>query len=497
MLLPPRYWAALAIGEMLPMAYSSLDCFDQYGPAWAVFNLFPPIAVAMPIVAWFRRHVSQVPPKRLTNISALLLCALIVAAATAWLNVGGVLTMRLPKGYVLPPVLSLAMEYFLGAYLGTLMLLPPVLMVREARRPKTLRDLTAGLANSRLAWDVVCLLLPVLLLLIWLSLHSTGDNRQIARIAMFLPVAWLTLRHGWHGAGIGGALASVAMMGTVTVLSDPAVLQVQAFLGFVVSTLLILGAHIALLHDREQRQRISGQRALALAQQGLYRAELRSRQASHALERFGGSLHHLHSNLLTQIRRLSPALDQGPYHRQAVDAHQQVYRLADRMYPRVWRERGLPAALQTGVIASCLDEAGVDYRCDIQGRGLSRLAPEVNATLYRLACDTIAYLGATQFGLSALRLVLRGGETNGRRWVVLRVIASCGIPAADASQASFNPELLAVNLGSSAMDPDAMRHLAHLYNGEMHAKAITMGYGISYLIHDPMAADIAKTVIGR
>ena len=101
---------------------------------------------------------------------------------------------------------------------------------------------------------------------------------QVCRIAMFVPVAWLTLRHGWRGAAIGGAAASCAVALTSTIVRDPSVIQAQAIIAFAISTLLMLGTRLAHTVSGEvsaQRERVDREYGLLLAQQGLYQEELR------------------------------------------------------------------------------------------------------------------------------------------------------------------------------------------------------------------------------
>ena len=70
--------------------------------------------------------------------------------------------------------------------------------------------------------------------------------------------------------------------------------------------------------------------------------------------------------------------------------------------------------------------AGATYRCDLSGRGLSQLAPDVHMTLYRLACEVLVYV-LSRSPTQHVHLQLRGGYTGGRRWVVMRLV---GEPAA-------------------------------------------------------------------
>jgi hypothetical protein len=50
LLTPYRYWPALAVGELLPLAYLGYDCYDQFGLAWSIAAAIPPVVLGMPIV---------------------------------------------------------------------------------------------------------------------------------------------------------------------------------------------------------------------------------------------------------------------------------------------------------------------------------------------------------------------------------------------------------------------------------------------------------------
>lgn len=480
---PYRYWPALIVGEMIPFAYTSYNCVDQYGMTWALVNLIPQIALAMPIVVWFRRHVSLFGPKHAVNMGGLLLCALAISIAASWLDVAHVAVMQLPPGYVVPTPLRLALEYFLGGYIGILTLVPLLLMIRDARRSGVLRELPKHLAQSRLTLDFVCLLLPVLALLVWLSVKASGEFLQMTRIAMFLPVAWLTLRHGWFGAALGGAAVSVAVMLTMRVYHDPAVLQAQAFIGFAITTLLILGAHIATLRVREHKGQLDGQLALQLAQQGLYLGELRARQTAQALQHMGRTFQQSQQQLLAQLRYLWPAVDDARIEHQTEAAHRQVFRLADSLHPHTWRERGLPSELREGAIAHALADMGVAYYCELSGSDLSRLAPDVHATLYRLACEALVHLFA-QKSMTRVQLTLRGGHTHGRRWAVLRVEGWGSYAAADISNLQADRLQLIARLGALGQDIHAIRDRARLYGGELHVNTTNGRVRLTLLLHD-------------
>jgi glucose-6-phosphate-specific signal transduction histidine kinase len=103
----------------------------------------------------------------------------------------------------------------------------------------------AGVWRSKLARDLVAWTLPVCGGLAWMALATDDDLlRQIARLALLLPVFALALRHGWHGTAVGGMLASVALAATGTTLLDPAMIRCQAVLALCISGTLLIGSRV-------------------------------------------------------------------------------------------------------------------------------------------------------------------------------------------------------------------------------------------------------------
>jgi len=275
---------------------------------------------------------------------------------------------------------------------------------------------------------------------------------------VFLPMAWLTLKHGWRAAAVSGALAIACS--SLQILSinefETKTYATQVLLAIGITCLFALGARISAQLMQEQKERQSALNVQRLARQTLQMGEQRMRQTSQALEYLAGSLHVTNSRLLEQMRRIVPNIESHAFYKQALSTQTQVYQLAESMHPLAWRERGLPAALNE-TVARALDEAGIAYRCEITGRGFTRLAPSVLTVTYRLACEAVVYV-TSRLACSRVRLTLRGGETHGKRWVMLRiegVLEDTGV--ANAVYFAEERQRLASKLGASALDVSEMR----------------------------------------
>ncbi|WP_430391131.1 MASE1 domain-containing protein [Dyella sp. 20L07] len=479
--IPYRYWPALAVGEMGPLAYTSITCLDQFGLTWALVAAVPPIAVAMPAVYWCRKRLRLFPSPSTVKMGVLLLCMFSVAVIWTICNLSSLAVTRLPPDY---PALHWdvqASRWFIGNFLGVLTVTPLAVWIREclAVTPKGAR--LAQFIESRLLLEGVSTLLPTLALLVWLSFQAGSETaRQAARMAMFLPVIWVALRHGWQGAAIGGTAASIAVVLTMPARYDAGTLQAQVFIAFAITSMLLLGARISVLNKRDHKEREDLRMALAIAQRNIYVGEMQLRQASQTVEQIRESVKVGYNHLISRIRHTVPVVDERSYMRQAAIAQEQLFRLSDSLYPAIWRERGLPAALREGSIARGLAEVGISYDCDIGGRGLSRLSPSVHIALYRLACECIVLI-CSKRKASDIRLRIRGGQFGGRWWVVLSVESHASTERA----ALARSDDLMVRLACSGMGYDAIQHRAQAFEGTARRRVLADGERVSLILYDP------------
>ncbi|WP_233842742.1 hypothetical protein [Dyella sp. 2HG41-7] len=482
LLIPYRFWPALLIGEALPNEYQVIPCLASLGPAWVAVRSVPPIAVAMLIVWACRTWMPPFPSKKLIDIKALLVCGLLV-------SLGGMVYSSTALAVATAPTISFvpmnAVEYFLGPYLGIFSIVPWVLMVKLDYKPGHLHEQIRRALSSRLFLDTVALLIPALVLLEWVSYVGNDQVKQIAPVAMFLPMAWLTLKHGWRAAAVSGPLAIACISLPIAPINDidPKTYATQATLAVVVTCLFALGGRISVQLMDEEKEKRSALSVQRFARQSLQLGEQRMRQTSQALEYLAGTLHITNGRLLEQMRRIVPNIESHAFYKQSVAMQSQVYRLAESMHPVAWRERGLPAALNE-TIARALDEAGIAYRCEISGRGFTRLAPAVLTATYRSACEAAVYV-TSRLACNRVNLVLRGGETRGKRWVMLRVegvLEETGV--ANAVYHSEERKRLATKLGASMLDIPEMRDHVRIFDGYLHLRMPSNRLRITVLLHD-------------
>ena len=481
LLVPRRYWPALAVGEVGPLAYTAVRCLPEFGWLWSSVMVLPPIALAMPMVHMCRERWQLFQSRHQVRISVLLLCALGCSLIWTLANLAAVSVSIKPVGY--PPLdyTLLAGRWLVGNYLGVLTVAPLALMLREVWQLTPAQERWTRLMDSRLFLESALGLLPVLMLLAWIGGGGMGEQaRQVARMSMFIPVVFLALRHGWYGVAIGGTMASTAVVFTMPAAFDPGTMQAEVLIAFTISTMMMFGARISVLNRRDQQERLDARQTLALAQRTLFLGELRMRQTAMAIEQVRGSIQQTNNLMLERLRFVVPTQEERQYRLQTALNQEQLYRLADNLHPVSWRQRGLPAALREGAVARTLEAAGVAYTCDIGGRGLSQLSPGIHLVLYR----TIGELAGSLCGdrdVARIHVSLRGGVFDGRRWVVMRID---GHRDASAARTVRWGELMQ-GLATVGSGLEAIRDQVALFEGQVRERHMAHGTRISLILHNP------------
>jgi two-component system, NarL family, sensor histidine kinase FusK len=482
LLVPYRYWPTLLVGELASLAQQSVACLDQLGMTWSICNLVPSVALAMPVVYFFRERWRIFPTRTTINMGALLACALVLAALRTAFSLGLVSTALLPEGY---PALNygfLASQWVLGNYMGALTIAPLALMLRQALKETSWHALGATFFKSRLAMECTFLLVPTLVFLVGMGLGAspTANTRQLAQLAMFLPVVWLTLRYGWQGAAVGGTLANLAVIVLMPRIFDPDTLNAQAFIAFIISTMLIMGARIGALNHQAQQERTDVRMALALAQRNVQHGEVQLRMTSQSLEQVRETMHAVYNVMLGRLKNMAPVFDDRTYRRQALVAQDQLYRLADSLCP-VTNERGLPGVLREGPIARVLEETGVAYWCDLRGP-VSVLSATIQLAIYRLVCEAVAD-GCARRDISHIRVQVRCGRRGDRRWAVVRI--NLRSDAERLTSIRWDELLPRVLRTATGLGWPAIEDRAATFEGRAREHLISGGRCISVILYDP------------
>lgn len=479
--LPYRYWPALLVGEFVPNFVAVYPCLEQFGGLWVAFRSIPPLLFMMPVVWYCRSRLALFPSKRLINVKALLAGVIASSIVLTAYSCTAVALLRNQVGAVALTA-QVALCFFMGFYFAMLAVIPWPLIARfELRAGRWKEKLRRGL-ESRLLLEALVVLLPATVLLALVSHRSNPNYAHYALMAMFLPAAWLTLRHGWRGATLGGTVTLVCaacVLPSEVNQADVLVIQTEVFLALTTTVLLVVGARIS--EQLQLGQYASDHRQLV--RQSYQQGEQRLRHVAHALEVSAGRLHVVLNRLLRQVQHLHPYIENEAYYQQAMVAHEELHQLAESLHPIAWRERGLPAALQESM-GRTLDDAGLAYRCRIEGRGFTRMDPAVLAAAYRSACEAVVHISG-RLACSSIRLTLRGGETHGMRWLVVRVEGHMDdAKVACAIHNTANRKGLAAKLGASGLDRDQLLEQVRIFDGELHYRLKAERVILSMLLHD-------------
>jgi glucose-6-phosphate-specific signal transduction histidine kinase len=482
LLVDRRYWLALVVGEAVSLAHLSLVCADQMGTTWAVLNMVPSIVFMMPIVNLFQNRW-PIATRNALNMGALLACALLLAFLMSGYNTMMLTLTRLPPGYVVHYD-EIVARWWLGNFLGVLTLTPSVLCVYSFCRGHSWASLASRLAWNGLLIESGMLLAPLLLLLVWIALMApqNASLRQVVQIGLFIPVVWLTLRHGWQGAAIGGTMASTAITVLMPESYDQHTLQAQVFIAFAISTMLLLGERIAVLRHRTETEREDLRMALALAQRNMQSGETQLLMASRAIEQARETVNAGFAAMSARLSHPQPGTNVTKYQRHALIAQDQLYRLADGLYPVAWGHRNLATMIREGAIARMLDVAGISYWSELRGP-FDSLSPALRLAAYRVVCESVAALCRSR-DIGRVTVFLRCRK-YGRRSVVLRVEGH--VDRARAKKVQWDELLPHMQQVTSGLGLQAVHDRAVTYQGACREKRLSTSRRISVLLREPEA----------
>lgn len=478
-LVPYRFWPAMAVAEVLTQVPISVECFGSFGAIWSTLELIPAMALGGPIVYAFRERNYLFGPRGGLNVGGLLVCTLLIAAALTCLNEIQFDTVVYPLGVQPMRYDHLGAQWILGYFLGMLTVVPSVLAVREAARQRGWRMLVAAVCESRATFESVCFTLPAIAILVWIG-FTQPHLRGVVQVAMFMPVVWVALRHGWQGAALGGTAASLALVWLMPAKFDYITIEAEVALAFAIATMLLVGARVEALDRKAERERQEVRTALAIAQRNVHLGEMQLRMAAQALEQARETVRGGFTMMMGRLRHLQPAIDDGGYQRVALAAQDQLFGISENLHPVVWRERGLAAALREGTVARMLDHAGVRYWCEFKGP-VSYLSSALHLAIYRMVCEAVAE-GCAKRDISDICVRVRCGDVNGRRWVAVSIVCRGNlVRLPHVRWDDLLPRLLRTTTG---MGTKAIQDRAAAFEGYARARQIPAGRRISWLMLD-------------
>lgn len=483
LLVPYRFWPALIAGEIFPLAWWNYKAGLDYGLIWVTVASVPPIALGMPIAWWCRKKLALFPSRRQINMGALLQCLLWLSTVWALASHLLYLTGRpLQSEDWVSPAVGLVL-YFLGNYLGMITILPWILLARLGWGKGVFQFELRQILENKLARDICFVVLPLMMAMFALSHVDTEEIGKITRATMILPVAWLTLRHGWRASVLGGTFLATCICVMFDCKADVEMVQAQAYVAIEIACLYALGACISAQtqqKDQASSRMLQTQRA---AKNSLSLGERRLEQASKALESVLGVLEVQQLTVSEKLRHLSTDAERWIYDRQASMLQQRVFHLAESIHPSAWRQSGMEAALRDSV-GRVLHEAKLSYQFCAKRRLSEALSPSMQATVYRGVCAAVASM-SLNLTCASIDVIVREGVTRGHHWVMFRVDGNLS-ESAIARNVCFveERERVAPRLGASTLEFEELRNLIRLFDGELRVRESNNAIRVTALLFD-------------
>jgi two-component system, NarL family, sensor histidine kinase FusK len=127
-----------------------------------------------------------------------------------------------------------------------------------------------------------------------------------------------------------------------------------------------------------------------------------------------------------------------------------------------------------------LDNAGIRYWCELKGP-LSCLSSTVHLALYRMVCEAVTE-GCSHKDVSDICVRIRGGDVQGRRWVVVSIVFHANlVRLPHVRWEDLLPRLVRTTTGIGIK---AIQDRAATFGGYVRERALSDGRRISWLMLD-------------
>ena len=242
LLLPMRYWPYVFAGDAAAMLNIRAPKAEQYSPQWAYLSPFLLVMLVSAVPLYVRKKFSD----RQHTVQWLPLIAL---AACLWSTIAGRLINIALDGPTPTFTIERLTSFCVGDFLGILMVMLPVLLWQQRdqwRNTRTHIVQTLAIAVLMIAALYGSAMIPI---------EAESAIRLMPLVFMLLPLAYLTILHGWHGAAVGTVLVNFAISLALpriplTGSADSIVLIAQTSLAAISGALLAVGIRISNLHER-------------------------------------------------------------------------------------------------------------------------------------------------------------------------------------------------------------------------------------------------------
>lgn len=411
LLVPPRWWPYLLVGEYGHFAYARHTMIDTYGLTWAILGSAFLMPAVMLILHLYRRMME--PKTDLWLMS--------IAATSAFV----VTTLNLAFSHLLwptPPTTPFGtnvVRFLVGDFIGILTLAPLALLWNmRGNRHSVMPGLVLPTA--------ICFILMSLLAaaVLWIPTNSPSAKTDVL-LLMALPAMALTCMHGWRGAAISVPLWSLIVRLTMPSVGiaesfDPASFSAKQSLAILGISLPLLAVGSCLpyyYHQHRARER-DRERSTFLARSAHIATEMDLRKRALDIRKLGDGLDHSLSDLADWLRcKGHDALAASLLH--VITVHSRKFREQVTMvYPTSLEHVGLYLALQIGGIHEAWKNTD---RLTLRrlGGDPCQLSVGLQLAAYRSIAEAVSLLLMVEAGQIQLRA--RSGSFHGAKGILVSV----------------------------------------------------------------------------
>ena len=268
--------------------------------------------------------------------------------------------------------------YSLGDIAGILFIWSVVEFIRSVRS-------SGKLERRLLAKDVLLAVVPVLALIISLTVTAPDLGWAVLAI-LFIPIVYLSLRHGWTGSAFSVAILNL-VAGALYFISGnaEALFNTQIFLVSVGITGLFLGAAISQQGELVNNIRKISQRVIETQEYE------RSRISQDLHDHVGQVLTALRSRIVIlrnkEVSDLKHELDS--LDELAAGAYQDVHDIVDELSPNELTQFGLRRSLENPGFHQMLQAANIRYHTSFKGQ-VSEIPEQIQLSIYRIAQEALS-----------------------------------------------------------------------------------------------------------
>jgi len=381
LLIPPRMWPYLLLGDYLYLAQLRIPMLDRYGAEWVLISSIYQFPTAALVVYLSRGLVARNNDAWLLNIG--LTCAALIGIGN--LALAHLMWPSPPSG----AFFDVALRYVLGHYIAIMTVVPLAMLWRRRSDFVWASWRRTSVFCSAIAL-VVCGAASTIVP------EEAATAKATAQLLMAVPVVALTCLQGWWGAAIAMPMMNAFIrIGTpVSGLPesfDPDSFKVQLLVAISSTALLALGSRITDLYRKYSYQSKARRQAIFNARSSHSTDERQFRNRALLLRRIGDRLDEELSHTI-ELLRVRGQTDIALSLLDAATVHSQKFREQTSMvYPTMVEHVGLYLALQAGGAVDSWDQADRLVKPRLVGDPC-RLSLDLQLTAYRALSEAVSLL---------------------------------------------------------------------------------------------------------